>query len=230
MNILFMDTETSAREAGEIVELAGVCYPTFQDIPHGQAMVFKKRYKPSRPMEYGAVAVHHILPQELDGKEASARAADDFLQMAAGAQYLVGHNIDYDWKMVGCPNIPRICTMAMAKQVFPNLDSYSLSAIYYYIFGMKEETRDQLKNAHGALPDTYFCIDIFRHICQHFDITSVEGAYLVSEEGRIPKKMGFGKHFGQPISSVPYGYVKWYKSQSDADPMYLEAFRRAGLL
>ena len=39
-------------------------------------------------------------------------------------QYLIGHNIDFDWQAVGQPDVKRICTLALARKVWPEADAF----------------------------------------------------------------------------------------------------------
>jgi hypothetical protein len=50
-------------------------------------------------------------------------------RLPQGIEYLVGYNIHYDWKVIGQPDIRRICVLALARHVYPGLDSYSQSAV-----------------------------------------------------------------------------------------------------
>ena len=47
-------------------------------------------------------------------------------RLPEGIEYLVGHNVDYDWKVIGQPEIKRICMLALCRSFFPALDSHSI--------------------------------------------------------------------------------------------------------
>src|SRR5690606_38893005 len=102
-------------------------------------------YKPSKPSTFGAMAVHHILPHELEGCPPSSEC-----KLPADAEYIVGHNVDYDWEAVGKPNVKRICTCAMARWVWPEADSHSQSALLYMTLGATDRIRKRLMDAHRA--------------------------------------------------------------------------------
>jgi exodeoxyribonuclease X len=224
--IYIADTETTGvAEGSEIIELAYAGFSSLGSalLPLVPDNIHCERFKPSIPIEWGALSTHHIFLQDLIGCNPSSSAA-----IPASCEYLIGHNIDFDWKMLGSDlSIKRICTLAMARDLYPDLDSHELVTMMYYIYGTNIAIRDRLRNAHAAYHDVIFCAELLQHICAAKNITSVEELYQYSEEARIPKKMAFGKHKGELVENVPYGYIKWYKAQPDPDPYLVLAFDRS---
>jgi exodeoxyribonuclease X len=102
-------------------------------------------FRPTKPMQLGALATHHII-------ESTSRTATRGL--AAGIprrapSIVVGHSVDFDWRAIGEPNVKRICTLALARQAWPDLDSHSLGALTYYLNDHRR-ARELLKGAHDA--------------------------------------------------------------------------------
>jgi len=222
--IFVLDTETTDSELpnGEVIELAFIAGRDLSDILSDSGTCQTFRFCPERQSTYGAVSTHHIIPDELVGCLPSSTA-----EIPADCEYLIGHNIDFDWKMLGSPSgIKRIDTLAMMRHLHPEMDSHRLGACMYFLLGQTASTRDMLRHAHSADADISFCIEILKYVCKRQGITDIESLYAFSEHARIPTVMSFGKHKGEPVSDVPYGYIKWYRSQSDTDPYLLEAFRR----
>ena len=219
-----LDTETTQKidtpeKPLEVVELAYMnAEPPYE--------VVSRRYKPLVPSAWGAVAIHHILPEDLADCPPSRDAKKDLPQ----ADYWVGHNIDFDWRALGCPPVRRICTLALSRSLFPDLDSHTLSAMTYYAQGATAKTREKLRNAHSAGADVALCLELFFFLRNQTKASTFEDLWNLSEEARIPRKMSFGKFVGQPISAVDRGYASWYARQPDPDQYVLEAFRRQGLL
>jgi exodeoxyribonuclease X len=218
-----LDTETTTNKDTperrlEVIELA------FRHLGSDDTTVF--RYRPERMSTWGALAVHNILPEELDDCPASARVTMDFPL----ADFWIGHNIDFDWKALGSPKVKRICTLALARSLWPELDSHSLTALTYYTKGANPATRKALRSAHSAAADIAFTLDLYNLQCELLKTTSLERMWDYSEAARIPKIMTFGKFRGQPISAVDRGYAAWYNRQPDPDEYLLRAFRLAGLL
>lgn len=220
---ILLDTETTTNKETperplEVVELAWM--------PLAAPGGFRSLYKPVMPCTWGATAVHHILPQDLIDKRPSAQAPYDLPK----AQYWIGHNIDFDWKALGQPPVKRICTLALSRSLWPEMDSHTLSAMVYFVLGANAKTRDRLRNAHAALADCEFVAELLHAITAKTGVTSLEGMWELSEEARIPKIWTFGKFKDQPIAAADRGYAAWCNRQPDFDPYYLVALRRAGLL
>jgi exodeoxyribonuclease X len=220
MIALIADTETTGTDpsADEVIELA---YK-----PAGLEGMFHERFKPSKSISWGAMSSHHILFSDLDGCRDSAHAPASL----PPCDYLIGHNVDFDWKMLGEPNCKRICTLAMSRELWPEADSHKLGAMMYFVLGATPETRSLVRSAHSAVEDVLMCEKLLERIAAVTKLSSMADLYTFSEEARIPKIMSFGKHKGNPVSSVDRGYANWYRKQPDTDPYLLEAFRRNGLI
>lgn len=227
MATYIIDTETTGMRDPEVIELAIKKLTTF-DVGgfHETSLVY--RYCPSKPIELGALATHHITAEELQDYPASSTA-----KLPMDAEYIIGHNIDFDWKVLGSPPVGRICTQALARMLYPSLDSHRLGALMYYL--RPDVAKAYLKNSHSAGVDVENCHLILTEMLvelesRSFVITSSEELWAVSERARIPTTMPFGKHKGLPIAEVPKSYVSWYKRQEQTDQYVIEAFRRAKLI
>ena len=217
--IIILDTETTGLiEPIEAIEVA------WQEVVFEDQHVdkttecFLQRFKPSKPIEFVALATSHILMSELLDCEPSSS-----FKLPEDTEYLIGHNIDYDWKVLGKPNVKRICTKAMAPHLIPNIDSYSQSALLYYFHG--EFAKPLLKEAHNALDDINnnfrllnWLLDLVRG-----GIYDIEELWKFSEHCRVPTVMPFGKHKGELIKDVPLSYKQWLRNQPDVDEYLLKA-------
>ncbi len=67
----------------------------------GELMVLVFRFSSTRPISLGAMATHHIIDEDLEG----LRPFGHFDAESMGIQYIVGHNIDFDWRMLGRPKV-----------------------------------------------------------------------------------------------------------------------------
>lgn len=222
MSAYILDTETTGIEDADVVELAWL------RVSLGQSNLvvddeFQEYFCPSRPMELGALATHHILPHTLLDRRPSSMA-----MIPEDAEYLIGHNIDFDWKMLGSPSqIKRIDTLCLARQWHPEWKAHNLTACMYGAFGATEEMRDALRNAHSALHDVTLCFQLLEQwLFEHQSVTTMEQIWAASEDARIPSIMPFGKFRGEPIHAVDNGYRSWYHKQADTDPYILMAFGR----
>ncbi len=219
MTLYAIDTETNGRDPAEVIELAIL---RMEDLTAADdAVCITRRFKPELPSTNGALAVHHILPEELEGHEPSKMA-----KIPADATYILGHNIDYDWKALGSPPVKRICTLAIARALYPEVDSHKLGAMLY-LLSPGEYARQTLKNAHEAQADVEICLEILGRMLleKQLSFNSNEELWKFSEGCRIPTIMAFGKHKGLPIKDLPYDYKKWCLRQPDFDPYVLKAIR-----
>jgi exodeoxyribonuclease X len=167
-----------------------------------------QRYNPGKPISLGALATHHIMDEELVNCPASSS-----FRLPAGTKYLIGHNIDFDWVAIGSPEVKRICTLALARSLWPELDSHTQSALLYYF--ERDTAREQLRNAHSALADVWICSKIVSQIIDKLHPVSLDALWEMSEKARIPKTMPYGKHKGELISQVPTDYKQWLLRQDN---------------
>ena len=207
-NAIIFDTETTGKTDAVLIEAAWLELNSLS--PFITSNPFDQRYNPGKRNELGALATHHILDEELvDCPPASS------FNMPTDTEYLIGHNVDYDWNIIGKPNIKRICTLALSRKVWPELDSHNQSALLYFVD--RQNARDKLKNAHSALADVENCACILEKIIAKLNVTSIEELWTVSEQARIPSHMTFGKHKGVAITDIPRDYKTWLLNQDNVD-------------
>jgi len=230
MKILILDTETTGNtEKAQPIEIA------FIEIEYPSLNVIRKVdlfFKPSEPISFGAKATHHILESDLiDKPDLTSDIYSSLIEDIYSADYIIAHNVDYDWGIIGKPDIKRIDTLAIARKLLPDLDSKSQSALMYYFFG--DEARDKIKNAHNALCDVENCLLILRKLTEIISdrhdypneeisiYNNIEELYNFSEYARIPDKMTFGKHKDKTyleVARADPGYFDWIRYKSDIKP------------
>jgi exodeoxyribonuclease X len=230
MPAFIIDTETTGVVEPEVIQLAWLQSNLFQE-ELGVHAVGSQMFKPIKPIELGARAVHHILDADLEGLEPYRLEELYLLGLSHDDEvntYWIGHNIDFDWEACGKPPVRRICTLALARYFHPELDTHKLGALMYFLFEQKQ-AKAMLKDAHDARSDVLFCehlLNAWRIQGRFNGINSWEDLWNLSELARIPTKMPFGKHKGELIADLPRGYTTWCLGQPDMDPYVLEAVRR----
>ncbi len=216
MSAIIFDTETTGIESPEVISAAWLRL----DAPGSLRVTksFDQMFKPKGPISLGAMAVHHIMDEDLvDCPPATSfRLPDD-------AEYLIGHNVDYDWKAIGQPDVKRIDTLSLCRSLWPEADAHTQSAMLYLL--ERTTAREQLKKAHSASVDAQICLVILGHILEHIGATTWEALWQASEDARVPAIMPFGKHKGVPISKVPTDYKRWLLGQTDVDPYLIKALQ-----
>lgn len=220
MTCYIIDTETTGPDNPQVIELGWLLKAEPNSNKSGE--VFVQRFRPSKEIELGALATHHIQLQELVDCPSydTAKLPDD-------AEYIIGHNVDFDWKVLGKPDVKRICTEALSRQLWPELDSYKLGALAYYFW--PELAKSWSKTAHGVTTDILVCEQVLGRILEELrkrdiKVDSFGTLWQLCEHARIPKVMTFGKHKGVAIHLVPKSYVSWYLRQEAQDPYLVRAF------
>jgi exodeoxyribonuclease X len=214
---IIFDTEATGIKEPVLIEAAWLELESIE--PFTVANPFVQRFNPGKPITLGALATHHIMDEELiDCPPASSfRLPDD-------VGYIIGHNVDFDWEVIGKPEIKRICTLALARKLWPDLDSHTQSALLYFL--ERSTAREQLRNAHSAITDVGICAVILDHICEQLGVKTVEDLYAESEKARIPTTMPFGKHKGMLLSDIPSDYKQWLLGQGDIDSYLRNALEK----
>lgn len=220
MSAIILDTETTGVDEPEVIQLGYLGPVRELSAAALDEGVQVARFRPTKPITLGAMATHHIIAADLEGHPQWPGRWD----LPPGTRYIIGHNVDYDWKAIGSPNVFRICTLALARSLWPHLDSHSLPALTYH-FTDHREARELLRNAHDAGRDVELCCRVLLQIVRALGVTTWHDLWLASEKARIPKVMPVGKHKGVPIEQVPTDYKLWFLRQPDVDPYLAKALR-----
>lgn len=212
---IIFDTETTRIDNPEIIEAAMVAIDDLETL--ASVATHQARYRPQNPISLGAMATHHIMEEDLVDC-----APSESFRLPPMTEYLIGHNVDFDWRAAGAPeNVKRICTLALCRSLWPQADSHSLSAMMYLLH--RDRARELVKGAHSALADVMMCRDILRSILSERPCSTFEELWEHSEAARVPQVMPFGKHRGVPICDLPADYRSWLLRQSDLDPYLRQA-------
>ena len=227
------DTETTGKEEPQIMEAAWVPLLDLPEVGYDLDLSdtyddsgYVERFCTDKPPELGALAVHHILWEDVKGYRDWKK-----FKLPEDVGYLVGYNIDYDWE-AACnsgpqPECKRIDLMSLSRYVWPELDSYKQTAVLYYISENKKAAQERAKNAHDAQCDVQIAFEILKAMILELQPESWEQMWEFSEESRIPLVMPFGKHKGEAIEDVPKDYKKWLLRQADVDPYLVKALENS---
>lgn len=230
MQAIILDTETHTLN-GQPIEIAYAPIEIHDSkLTLDKTKIFDQLYSVDEPISFAAMAVHHILESELVGQPHYST-----FSLPQETTYIIGHNIDYDIRAiekcgVDTGNIKAICTLALARLVWPDAEAHNISALIYMISKGSEKAREMIKKAHRADMDIILTANILMHEIHHLNIQSIEELYNKSEEARIPRSINFGKHRGTAIVDLPADYKQWLLRQEDLDPYLRKALENANIV
>ncbi|MEQ1104524.1 putative quorum-sensing-regulated virulence factor [Acinetobacter ursingii] len=223
MTAIILDTETHTLN-GLPIEIAYAPVEVHAGkLSLDKSQLFDQLYQVDQPISYAAMAVHHILESDLVDQPLYTS-----FELPADTTYIIGHNVDYDMAAIArcgveTQDIKAICTLALARKVWPQADAHNISALIYLISKGSDKARELLKGAHRADADIILTANILMHIVHHLNIHNIDDLYLASEQARIPTKINFGKHKGSLIQDLPHDYINWLLRQDDLDPYLKKA-------
>lgn len=218
---IVFDTEVNSLDAKECIELAFVEI----DIVEGNLVnpfpIQTSFFKPTGPFEAGAIAVHYILPADVENSPPSADAK------IPEAEFIIAHNVDFDCEVLKIDGPKRICTLALSRHLWPEFKTHTLSAMIVELQGANQETIGQIKNAHAADADVSLKLTLLRKILEKTGVKTMDELYRLSEIARVPQVMAVGKHKGTKIADLPRDYIQWFLRQPDVDKYLLKALKAA---
>jgi len=233
---VLLDSETTGFDEPHVIQLAhSKPFLWGEEITVEHYTV--RMFKPGKPIENGAKATHHIIEADLAG--CPPWSGSYYLD----AEYLISHNIDYDWKALGeQPLVKRICTLALSRMLYDDADSHSLAALMYRLYE-DSEARQMTRHAHEAASDVQMTWLLLKELITDAQkggtvLASFEDLWRLSEEARIPKRMTFGKlgpKDGNPgmlcveVYRADPHYHRWLMNDCDIvrdDPYLREALQR----
>ncbi|MFT4271232.1 MAG: exodeoxyribonuclease X [Pantoea sp.] len=205
--IRVIDTETTSFEGG-ICELASI------DIVDGQLCNPMSDFvKPPEPITVGAMAVHHIT----DAMVADAPPIADVIDRYLGADVYVAHNAAFDRPKLPQITGPWICTLKLARKLYPELESHSNQYLRYH-FMLDVDVPEGL-HAHRALYDCYVTAALLIRLNREVQLTIAQMRDISSRPSLL-HTMRFGKHKGitfEEIAAKDQGYLRWALANMDLD-------------
>lgn len=214
MTALIIDTETDQGTNPRPVQVATIDLTTGQ-----QWMAY---FNSGRPISPVTTQIHGITDDDVAGLDAFD------LSNFNVPEYLIGHNVNFDWRVIGRPEVKLICTVRLARLAFPEWYSYKQSRCIEQLFNLQNRGGDITRftqQAHDALGDVKMCYEIYKACCEKLGINyhNYAAAHLLCQKARATRGksstgntsdqpmsvMPFGKYRGQPVAQLPKPYVKW---------------------
>ncbi|WP_345969747.1 3'-5' exonuclease [Sulfurimonas sp. HSL1-6] len=222
---VLLDTETTgAGETDRIIQLGFIVLEAGQ-----QTEVYNDFCSAEVPIAFGAMEVHHITPEMIEGKplctETTAYRA--LMALNRDENYLVIHNAPFDLGMLekeGFANgMKLIDTLRCARHVFEEEEAHRLQYFRYKMGLYKEEAAEAQKlgveiKAHDAIGDVLtlklFLSRLRARVQERFPGENpVEKMVALTKEPVFYKgPMRFGKYKGKTLFEIAAddrGYLQW---------------------
>lgn len=229
MKHLLLDTE--ATDIGWGARLVQLAYKVMET---GETV--NEYFKPSVPITFDAMAVHHITNDMVADKPAfSESPAKARLEALLKDHILVAHNAAYDMTILyheGITTPQYIDTVRVAKHVLES-PRHSLQYLRYSL-GLKVDAA-----AHDALGDVLVLESLFDHLARvvqsKFSLKTARAAskkmLALTQAPVLLQEIRFGKYKGKTfkeVGSLDEGYLEWLlrsesekrESEQDEDLLY----------
>lgn len=217
-DLIYLDTETHSLEDPILIQLA---YKRAH-----QAAVTHYFSTGGTKIDLKAMAVHHITEEMIAGLP-SFESSPSKNQLANELQssVLVAHNAAFDVDALrrrGVTVPHTICTLRMARYVYPALEQHKLQYLRYW---MNAKPEGQDIRPHDAEGDILVLEAVFERLWSDFSLENpgLSDAELIAKMEDISSRPSvlylctFGKHKGQFWKDVPSDYLKWILEKSDFD-------------
>ncbi len=193
---LIIDTETDQGKDPRPIQVATI------DVTTGKEWM--AYFNSGRPISAFVTSIHGITDADVAG------LARFELTKFRVSEYLIGHNVRFDWRVIGKPAAKLICTVQLARLAFPEWDRYGQSRCIEQLIGTSAAAK-MTASAHDALGDARMCYLLYQACCERLTLnpTDFEAVYKQVTTTRPVTKMPFGKHKGLLIDAVPLSYIKW---------------------
>ena len=220
-HILYFDTETTGNAENDY--LIQIAYK--DDVKKHVAY-----FKPPIPIQFEAMAVHHITEKMVADKPAFkfSNEYDELHTLAHdGKTVFVAHNAPFDLKMLTKEGIvpeEYICTLRVARQLDTEekIPSYRLQFLRYFL-GIDIEA-----DAHDAMGDVLVLEKLFERLMKKImekenvdEDRALELMIEISSHPSLLTTFKFGKYKGQKIAEVmktDRGYLEWMLAQKSENP------------
>lgn len=231
MKAIILDTETHKLH-GEVIQLAYFGIDENSLSSREDKDSFSMYFRPSEAIDYSAMAIHHIIDQDLEMYPPSSKVF-----IPSDVEYVIGHNIDYDidaiYRSMATGNddlmkLKKIDTLAIIRYLNPEWSSHKLVVCCYRLATESKVTskvswvQSIARQSHNAMMDCYLTEILLEYIVNSLNLQSIEELYQASEHARIPTHIFYGPHKGKAIKDLFNEDISWLQYKSK-DPYLLRA-------
>jgi len=226
---ILLDTETTgAGEQDRIIQLGYIV------LDNSGIEVYNEFCSSEVPISYGAMEVHGITPEMIEGKPKCIElpAYQKLLEYNTNENYLIIHNAPFDIGMLekeGFQNQMQVIdTLRVAKHVLPDEEAHRLQYFRYRmgLYKLEQEEADKLGievKAHDAIGDVLvlklFLSELKKLVMQKYpNENSVVKMVELTKTPIFIEKFRFGKYKDKTLQEVALqdrGYLEWMLAKMD---------------
>lgn len=216
--IRVLDIETTGLEppAAEVIELG------WQDVHRkdGTWALFEegrggRLYGCDVPPAADNIAIHHILPEELEGLPKFTGLHAHAATLRAGtyeANIYAAHNAKFEADFLGAlleaapKPVPWLCTYKAALRIWPEAPSHGNQALMYWLGIHKTVDLERRMPPHRAEPDAFVTAHILLRLLEK---ATVKQMVQWTQEPPVLPRCTIGEHRGKPWAEVDAGFLNW---------------------
>ncbi len=226
---IILDTETTGvGENDRVIQLGYIVLGAKEIEVHNEF------YSSDVPISFGAMEVHGITPDMIEGKPTcqEGRAYIRLLELNTPENYMIIHNAPFDLGMLEKEGFNTqmkvIDTLRVAKHIFADEDAHRLQYFRYKMELYKEEEKEAsslgiIVKAHDAIGDVLvlklFLSKLKDAVAAQFpNENPVEKMVDLTNTPIMIKTFKFGKYKGKSLEEVARedaGYLRWMLSSMD---------------
>ena len=172
------------------------------------------------PIQLEAMAAHHITQEMVDMDGVEPESAKRGMMLAPGHGPFAAHNAEFDRGILRMGDkMEWVCTWRCANHLWSGAPRYSNQVLRYWLgIDVSDMPVEAGHLPHRALFDTWVTAKILVRMLQEVDLDEL---LTLSHEPLVLEKITFGKHYGEPWSTVPSDYLRWILGQDfDSDTMH----------
>lgn len=165
-----------------------------------------------------ARAVHHIHADDTAGFPAFDPEVMWAEAKADGIDVVAAHNWAFDALRFGEAQLPAICTLKVARRLWPDAPGHSNQVLRYWLEDEGEIACDpkRAEPSHRAGPDTYVTANVLRHM---LSLTTAAQMVAWTKDPMFYARCPIGDPWrGKPWAEVDFGFVKWIVDRRKDDP------------
>lgn len=226
---IILDTETTGvSEEDRVIQLG------FMVLGSKDIEVHNEFFSSEIPIKYGAMEVHGITQEMIEGKPtiASSNSYKRLNELNSPNNYMIIHNAPFDLGMLEKEGFNTkmkvIDTLRVAKHIYKDEDAHRLQYFRYKMGLYKQEQQEAdalgiVVKAHDAIGDVLvlklFLSELRKAVSKIFpDDNPVDKMVDLTNTPILIEKFRFGKHKGKTVREVAAedaGYLKWMLSSME---------------